>query len=77
VIVTQVFEVPAGVYSIEAAVVDRISQRTSTKRSIFVVGPRSELRLSSIALARQVDPLKEARNLYDPLEYPGGKLRHP
>jgi VWFA-related protein len=74
VIVTQVFEVPAGVYSIEAAVVDRLSQEISTKRSVFVVESRSELGLSSIALARRVDPLKEARNLYDPMQYAGGKI---
>lgn len=74
VIVTEVFEVPAGVYSIESAVVDRIGQQASTKRSIFVVEPRGELGLSSIALARRVDPLKEERNPYDPMQYKGGKI---
>lgn len=74
VIVTQVFEVPAGVYSIESAVVDRIGQQASTKRSVFVVEPRGELGLSSIALARRVDPLKEERNPYDPMQYTGGKI---
>lgn len=72
--VTQLFDVPAGRYTVETAVSDAIGGQASTKRNVFVVEPHSELALSDIAVARRVEALTEERNLHDPLEFAGGKV---
>lgn len=72
--VTQLFDVPAGRYTVESAVSDAIGGQASTKRNVFVVEPHSELALSDIAVARRVEALTEERNPHDPLEFAGGKV---
>jgi hypothetical protein len=72
--VTQIFDVPAGRYTVETAVTDAMGGQASTKRNVFVVEPNSELALSDIAVARRVEALTEDRNLHDPLEFSGGKV---
>jgi VWFA-related protein len=73
-IYTQPVVLPAGRYTVETAVLDRESMKTSAKK-VAVVVPRHErgVALSSLTLVRSADPVA-ARNPADPLEFRGGKV---
>jgi VWFA-related protein len=77
------FPLAPGRYTMEAAIVDRIDNRVSVRRSTFVVpAPRAGVALSNLILVRRVDTNPgEERSLGpeddrgpDPLRFTGGKV---
>jgi VWFA-related protein len=74
VIVVLPFEVAEGRYVLEAAVTDPEAGRASTRRVSLVVPRPDGLSLSSVVLARAIQPPKGARDLTDPLQFKGGKV---
>lgn len=63
---------PAGVYHLETAVIDRIADRASVRRSVFAVPEmRTGGQVSDLVWVRRVQPSGD-RDLFDPLETVSG-----
>ncbi len=73
-IFTSPFEVAAGRYTIDAAVIDPSGNRASTKRMALVVARAQGPAVSSIEVVHQITPLESPRDPGNPLEFAGGKI---
>jgi len=67
-------DLPAGVYHLETAVIDRVADRASVRRSILAV-PEAQAgcQLSDFVWVRRVQPSAD-RDLFNPLETPAGNI---
>ncbi len=64
-----------GQYTLDAAVMDRQSQKTSARRIAFAVtATRPGVNISGLALIRRIDPQAGETDARDPFRYPGGKV---
>jgi VWFA-related protein len=69
------FVVPPGEYTLETAVVDRMSGKLGGQRVQFeVAGVESGPFLSDVAVVRRIDPSSEELDAFDPLLYKQGKV---
>jgi len=67
-------ELLPGVYTLEAAVMDRSDNKIgATKSTITVPQPRSKLSMSDIVLVRRTEPLQN-NQILDAFYFPGGKI---
>ena len=66
---------PPGRYTVESAVVDQLTRRTSTRKSRLVVeAPSRDLAMSSVSIVRRVDPLSAGVAPKDPFRYQDGRI---
>ena len=65
---------PPGRYSVETAVVDWVSGKTSTARFAIECVARNGPELSSIVLVRRMDPEQAAGTAMDPMAYQGKRI---
>jgi VWFA-related protein len=66
---------PPGHYTVESAVVDQVTRRSSARRSRLVVRPTSpELSMSSISIVRRVDPVADDDDVEGPFRYQDGRI---
>ena len=67
-------DLPAGVYHLETAVIDRIADRASVRRSVFAVPDmRTGGQVSDLVWVRRVQPSSD-RDVFDPLETVSGTI---
>lgn len=71
---TAPFLIAPGNYTLETAAVDRQSMKASVKRSAVVVDQSAGLSMSDVAMARRIDPVQGATDVFDPLEEHGEKV---
>ncbi|NOT60233.1 MAG: hypothetical protein HOP19_08405, partial [Acidobacteria bacterium] len=74
---TDNFLLQPGRYTVETVVQDRITNKTSARRSALVVAPIKEggLRMSNLTLIKRIDPvIAETRDVINPLNFTGGKV---
>ena len=68
-------ELAPGRYTLESAVMDRESMKTSAKRASVVVPPAaSGVRISSLALLRRIEPQGAQADAEDPFHFQGGRV---
>lgn len=70
----ELVELPAGHYSVDAAVTDEQTAKTSVKRVSVFVSPGDGLGLSSVELVRRMEPIAGARNPMNPFELDNGRI---
>jgi VWFA-related protein len=74
-IYTRPMILPVGRMTLETAVLDQQGQRVSAARSAyFAAGTGPALGLSAVTLIRRVEPMSEAPDPEDPLQFKGGKI---
>ncbi|MGA3041559.1 MAG: VWA domain-containing protein [Bryobacteraceae bacterium] len=67
-------DLPAGLYHLETAVIDRVADRASVRRSVLVVpGAHAGCQLSDLVWVRRLLPAAET-DLFNPLETPAGSI---
>jgi VWFA-related protein len=67
-------DLPAGVYRLETAVIDRVAERASVRRSVVVVpDKRAACQLSDFVWVRRVQPSAD-RDLFNPLDTVSGNI---
>ncbi len=67
-------DLPAGVYHLETAVIDRVAARASVRRSVLVVPEsRAICQLSDFVWVRRLQPLAD-RDPFNPLDTPAGNI---
>jgi len=66
---THPFNLPPGHYTIEAALTDRETNRTSTNVMTFDNAKHSGIGLSSVMLVREVEPVKGQADAADPFQF--------
>lgn len=67
-------DLPAGVYHLETAVIDRVADRASMRRSVVVVPQTlAACQLSDFVWVRRVQPSVD-RDLFNPLDTPAGNI---
>ncbi len=65
---------PAGVYHLETAVIDRVADRASVRRSVIVApANRGGYQMSDFVWVRSLQPSQD-RDLFNPLEPPAGSI---
>jgi VWFA-related protein len=67
---THVIDLPAGHYTVEAAVSDRAVNRVSVRRSEFENRRSNGLAMSHVMLVQQLDPINGPANAADPFQIP-------
>ena len=69
------FALQPGKYTLEAAVMDRYSEKIGAVRQDFeVIGPSDGPSLSDVILVRRFDPLSDETDAFEPLTYKHGKV---
>jgi hypothetical protein len=64
----------AAVYHVETALIDRVADRASVRRSVLVVPPmRADCQLSDFVWVRRLQPSAD-RDLFNPLDAPTGTI---
>ena len=64
-----------GQYTLDAALMDRQSQKTSARRIAVAVGPTGPgVNISSLALVRRIEPQPGDADAQDPFRYQGGRV---
>lgn len=67
-------DLPAGLYRLETAVIDRVADRASVRRSVLAVpAARAGCQLSDLVWVRRLLPSAD-RDLFNPLETPAGDI---
>jgi len=67
-------DLPAGVYHLETAVIDRLADRASVRRSVFAVPDmRTGGQVSDLVWVRRVQPSSD-RDVFNPLDTPSGSI---
>jgi len=67
-------DLPAGVYHLETAVIDRIADRASVRRSVFAVpDTQASSQVSDLVWVRRVQPSND-RDPFNPLDTPSGSI---
>jgi VWFA-related protein len=74
IVFTAPFEVAAGRYTIDVAVMDPENDHASTKRIALVVPRPGEPVISTPTVVRDLEPLDGPRDPGNPLEFAGGKI---
>jgi hypothetical protein len=68
-------DLSAGTYTYETAVVDQLSQKSSTRKTRLIVEDNtSSLRMSSLTVVRRVDPVDQQEVPGEPLIYQDGRI---
>jgi hypothetical protein len=68
-------DVPPGQYTLDAAVIDRQSQKASARRvAVTVPQVHPGVNISSLALVRRIDTQAGDADAQDPFRYQGGKV---
>jgi VWFA-related protein len=69
------FSAQPGVYTLEAAVMDRIGNKAGVQRSTFTIEPQSKgAALSDITPVEEVEPTSEETGAFDPMRYQDGRV---
>lgn len=69
------FSAEPGTYTLETAVLDRLSDKAGAQRSTFTIDPAPHgPSLSDIALVRTVEPLHEESETFEPMRYMNGRV---
>jgi VWFA-related protein len=69
------FSAEPGTYTLETAVLDRLSNKAGVQRSTFTIDPAPHgLSLSDIALVRTIEPLHEESETFEPMRYMNGRI---
>jgi len=69
------FSAQPGVYTLEAAVMDRIGNKTGVQRSTFTIEPAPKgAALSDITPVEDVEPAPEETGDFDPMRYQDGRV---
>jgi VWFA-related protein len=69
------FSAEPGAYTLETAVLDRLSNKAGAQRSTFTIDPAPHgPSLSDIALVRTVEPVHEESATFDPMRYLNGRV---
>jgi VWFA-related protein len=69
------FSAEPGAYTLETAVLDRLSNKAGAQRSAFTIDPAPHgPSLSDIALVRTVEPVHEESDTFDPMRYLNGRV---
>ncbi len=69
------FSAEPGTYTLETAVLDRLSNKAGAQRSTFTIDPAPHgPSLSDIALVRTVEPVHEESETFDPMRYLNGRV---
>ncbi|MGC1158958.1 MAG: VWA domain-containing protein [Acidobacteriaceae bacterium] len=69
------FSADPGTYTLETAVVDRLSNKAGAERSTFTIDPVPHgPSLSDIALIRAVEPMHEQTETFEPMRYRNGRV---
>ena len=69
------FSADPGVYTLEAAVMDRIGNKAGAQRTTFTIEPPARsLALSDIALVASVEPTEEDNETFEPMHYGNGRV---
>ncbi len=68
------FILPPGEYRLEAAVLDRVANKLSSKTSSVTLSASSDLAVSDLFLVRTVEPLWSKADAEDPLRYQDGRV---
>jgi VWFA-related protein len=72
---THRLDLPPGQYTLDAAVIDRQSQKASARRvAVAVPQVHPGVNISSLALVRRVEPQAGDADAQDPFRYQGGKV---
>jgi VWFA-related protein len=72
---THRLDLPPGQYTLDAAVIDRQSQKASARRvAVTVPQVHPGVNISSLALVRRVEPQAADADARDPFRYQGGKV---
>jgi VWFA-related protein len=69
------FSADPGVYTLEAAVMDRISNKAGAQSTTFTIAPEQNgPALSDIALVESVKPLEEETEAFEPMRFSDGRV---
>ncbi|MGB9029274.1 MAG: VWA domain-containing protein [Acidobacteriaceae bacterium] len=69
------FSAEPGTYTLETAVLDRLSNKAGAQRSTFTIDPVPHgPALSDIALIRSVEPMHEQTETFEPMRYMNGRV---
>jgi VWFA-related protein len=69
------FSAEPGAYTLETAVLDRLSNKAGAERSTFTIDPVPHgPSLSDIALIRAVEPMHEQTETFEPMRYMNGRV---
>jgi VWFA-related protein len=72
---TDHFTLPPGRYTMESAVLDRLNEKTSARRSVFLVpAVNPGLSISQMVLVRRVDPTPAQADGLDPFRMANGRI---
>jgi VWFA-related protein len=67
-------ELPSGTYTLEAAVMDRNSDKIGVKKSSLIIPqPSAKLSMSEVVLVRRTDAVQDTQ-MMDAFYFPGGKI---
>jgi len=69
------FSAEPGTYTLETAVLDRLSNKAGAQRSTFTIDPAPHgPSLGDIALVRTIEPLHEESETFEPMRYMNGRI---
>lgn len=69
------FDVPAGKYTLETAVIDRQADKIGAKKAVFVAPAQPQgVQISNIALVRRYEPNVKDLDPNDPFQFQGGRV---
>jgi VWFA-related protein len=69
------FSAEPGTYTLETAVLDRLSNKAGAQRSTFTINaPPKGPALSDVALVRSVEPMHEETETFEPMRYMNGRI---
>lgn len=71
---TQPFALPPGRYLVETAVIDRESSKVSTRRISLILPQPGPVAISTVALVRRIDTLKNPADSADPFQFSTSKV---